>query len=33
VTPPGISGISITHNRARGQWLRASIKKLATDLD
>ena len=30
---PGISGVSITRNRARGQWLRAKIERLVRDLD
>jgi uncharacterized protein (TIGR03435 family) len=30
---PGISGVSITRNRARGQWLRAKMERLVRDLD
>jgi len=30
---PGINGINITRNRARGQWLRVKIERLVRDLD
>ncbi|HLK63715.1 MAG TPA: DUF3738 domain-containing protein [Bryobacteraceae bacterium] len=30
---PGISGVDITRNRARGQWLRAKMERLVRDLD
>ncbi|SPE33203.1 conserved exported hypothetical protein [Candidatus Sulfopaludibacter sp. SbA6] len=33
VAIPGISGVSITRNRARGQWLRAKMERLVRDLD
>jgi uncharacterized protein (TIGR03435 family) len=33
VATPGISGVTITRNRARGQWLRAKIERVLRDLD
>jgi uncharacterized protein (TIGR03435 family) len=29
----GISGVNMTNNRARGQWLRAKMERLVRDLD
>lgn len=33
VVLPGISGVNMTRNRARGQWLRAKIERFVRDLD
>jgi uncharacterized protein (TIGR03435 family) len=30
---PGITGINITRNRARGQWLRVSVERFLRDID
>jgi uncharacterized protein (TIGR03435 family) len=33
ILPPGISSVSQTRNRARGQWLRAKLERLVRELD
>jgi uncharacterized protein (TIGR03435 family) len=33
VAIPGINGVSITGNRARGQWLRSKMERLVRELD
>ena len=33
VPPPGVAGTAIMNNRASGQWFRAPVQKLVTELD